>query len=231
MLVMRLDQHVEAKIMGGLVEGFGEVVVDGRHDDEDAVGAPGARLQHLIGVEQKILAQDRKRGRLARLHQMLGRPLKRGRVGQDRKTRCAARLIGLGERGRLEILAYEPLRRTRLLDLRDQAEAALLDRPLQRFDEAARRGLAFDLALQGSARHPDLSLGNFTALVAFNLFQDVGHGRSRLSLFDAAIKRSSVRRAAPERMAASPMATPSWMEPALPATTSAAPVVISPMSR
>ena len=60
-LVVGLDQHVEAEVMGGLVERPGGFVVDRRHDDEDAVGAPGARLQHLIGIEQEILAQDRQR--------------------------------------------------------------------------------------------------------------------------------------------------------------------------
>ena len=59
-LVMGLDQDVEAEVMRGLVERLGDFVVDGGHDDEDAVGAPGARLQHLIGVEQEVLAQDRR---------------------------------------------------------------------------------------------------------------------------------------------------------------------------
>ena len=58
-LVMDLDQHVEPEVMRGLVERARGIVVDGGHDDEDAVGAPGARLQHLIGIEQEILAQDR----------------------------------------------------------------------------------------------------------------------------------------------------------------------------
>ncbi len=32
-------------------------VVDAGHDDQDGVGAPGARFEHLIGIEQEILAQ------------------------------------------------------------------------------------------------------------------------------------------------------------------------------
>ena len=70
-LVVDLDQHVEAEVVRGLVERARRLVVDRRHDDEDAVGAPGARLQHLIGIEEEILAQDRQRRRRARLDQML----------------------------------------------------------------------------------------------------------------------------------------------------------------
>ena len=36
-------------------------VVERRHDDQDAVGAPGARFRHLIGLEHEILAQRRQR--------------------------------------------------------------------------------------------------------------------------------------------------------------------------
>ena len=133
-------------------------------------GAPGARLQHLIGVEKEILAQDGKRRRLARFDQMLGRALERGRVGQHRKAGCAAGLIGLGELGRLEILADEPLRGARLLDLGDQAEPAFVDCPLQRLDETARGRLALDLALQSRARHPTL----YAVLLYFVIYlQDV----------------------------------------------------------
>ena len=42
-------------------------VGDARHDDEDAVGAPGARLEDLVGLEQEVLAQGRQAGGLARL--------------------------------------------------------------------------------------------------------------------------------------------------------------------
>ena len=37
----------------------GAGVVDLGHDDEDAVGAPGARFYHLVGVDHEVLAQDR----------------------------------------------------------------------------------------------------------------------------------------------------------------------------
>ena len=34
-------------------------VVERSHDDQDAIGAVGAGLDHLIGVVDEILAQDR----------------------------------------------------------------------------------------------------------------------------------------------------------------------------
>ena len=146
--VVDLDEHVEPEVVRGLVQRARGFVVDRGHDDEDAVGAPGARLQHLIGIEQEILAQDRQRRRRARLHQMLGRALERRRVGEHRKAGRAARLIGPGEPRRLEILADQPLRRARLLDFGDEPEAPRLDRALERLDEAARRRLVADFALQ-----------------------------------------------------------------------------------
>ena len=38
-------------------------IVDRGHDDEDAIGAVGARFRHLIGVVHEILAQHRQRAR------------------------------------------------------------------------------------------------------------------------------------------------------------------------
>ena len=95
-------------------------VVDGSHDDEDAVCAPRPRLEHLVGVEHEVLAQRRQARRLACSGQEFGPPLKRGRVGQHGKTGGAACLIGAGERRRIEIGADQSLRRARLLDLGDK---------------------------------------------------------------------------------------------------------------
>ena len=60
-LVVDLEQHVHAERDRGVLEVLRQAVVDRRHDDQDAVGAPGARLDHLIGVVHEILAQHRQR--------------------------------------------------------------------------------------------------------------------------------------------------------------------------
>src|SRR5574337_374973 len=230
--VVGLDQDVEPEIVRGLVEGLGRLVVDRRHDDEDAVRAPGARLEHLIGIEHEILAQDGKRGRLTRFDQVLWRTLKGGEVGQNRDAGGAARLVGLGERRGVEVVANQAFGRARLLNLGDEAEPPLLVRPLDRLDEAARRRLAGDLAFKRRARHPHLGVGDLPALVALDFLQDVGHRASlKLQALDTAMSRSRTRRAAPEPIAAIPAATPSLSEAALPATTRAAAALKSAMSR
>jgi len=53
---MDLDQDVEAVVFGTVFEIAGQRIVDGGHDDQDCVRAPGTRFGHLIGVEQEILA-------------------------------------------------------------------------------------------------------------------------------------------------------------------------------
>ena len=45
------------QVMRGDIERAGLAVIDAGHDDQDAVGAGGAGLVNLIGIEQEILAQ------------------------------------------------------------------------------------------------------------------------------------------------------------------------------
>ena len=61
-LVVHLDQHVHAERERRVLERPRAVASSSaRHDDQDAVGAPGARFGHLIGLEHEILAQHRQR--------------------------------------------------------------------------------------------------------------------------------------------------------------------------
>ena len=43
-LVVNFEQHVHAEIEGGILDVLRGRVVERRHDDQDAVGAPGARF-------------------------------------------------------------------------------------------------------------------------------------------------------------------------------------------
>ena len=92
--VVHLDQHVHAEIVSGVDQRAGLVVRDARHDDEDAVGAPGAGLVDLIGLEQEILAQGRQAGGLAGLGEVFGLALERGLVGENGEAGRAALRIG-----------------------------------------------------------------------------------------------------------------------------------------
>ena len=85
--VMRLDQHVHMQVMRRDIEGARLLIVDAGHDDENAVGAGGARFKDLIGVEHEILAQDRQMGGGARRREVVEPPWKDGpSVSTDRQV-------------------------------------------------------------------------------------------------------------------------------------------------
>ena len=137
--IVHLDQDIHAEIEG---EGFQLRrfrVLERGHDQQDAIGADRARLEHLVGVEHEILAQCRQPDRAARLFQERILALEIRLVGQHRQAGRAARLIGAGEGRRIEVSADQPLGGRGALDLRDQAEAAGADHALQLGAEAARR--------------------------------------------------------------------------------------------
>ena len=73
-LVMDLDQHVHAEREGRVLEVLRRVIVDRGHDDQDAVGAPGARLGDLIGSNMKSLRSAGSDGRRARGDQKIRAP-------------------------------------------------------------------------------------------------------------------------------------------------------------
>ena len=84
-------------------------IVERRHDDQDAVGAVGASFDHLIGVEDEVLAQRGEAGRRARRHQKIEMALERRRIRQDRQAGGAAVLIGLRKRGWIKSARISPL--------------------------------------------------------------------------------------------------------------------------
>ena len=65
-MVVDFDQHVHAMRDRRVLDILGCGIVERRHDEQDAVGAIGAGLDHLIGVEDEVLAQHRQVGRRAR---------------------------------------------------------------------------------------------------------------------------------------------------------------------
>ncbi len=77
-IVMHLGNGVHAPVLRGLREVAGDRVIHLGEDDEDAIGAPGARLGNLIGVEHEVLAQGGQRGRGARSGQIFGAPWNEG---------------------------------------------------------------------------------------------------------------------------------------------------------
>ena len=229
---MDFDQHVHAKRNRRVLEIAGGGVVECVHDDQDAVGAMGAGFHHLIGIEQKVLAQHRQIRCRARRHHEVEMALERGRVGQHREARRAAGLIGLGQRRRIEIGANEPLRRRGLFHLGDQRVVAARKLVADRAQKTARRrgrlGAGFDL---GQRMRP-LGRGDFLALVGLDLGQDIGHlWRPSDQPRETAIRCFSRAAAAPLSSDLAPIATPSFKVPARPATINAAAAFNSATSR
>ena len=171
---MDLDQHVHAPADRRILELGGQHVIDGGHDDQDAVGAPGARLGHLIGVKEEILAQHRQIAGRARRAQETGRALKARGVGQHRQAGRAAGLIGAGQRRRVEIGPDQTLRRARLLDLGDQR---VTGRRVvgKRAGKAAHGRRGARLVLEAGQRAGGPGGGDFVQLVAADALEDV-HG-------------------------------------------------------
>ena len=209
---MHLDERCHAPMLGRVLELAGERVVHGGENDEDAVRAPGPRLDHLIGVDHEILAQDGKARRLARRGQIVWRALEGRRVGENGEALGAARLIGAGEGRRVEIGANEAPRGARLLDLGNEREAARHD-PVGEPVAKAAGGLArLRLGLEPRQRPLRLGPGDLVALVGENVLQHVSHGRAlpRFSLSHWRRRRGHRARLAPapRRWPPRPLARP-----------------------
>ena len=93
-------------------------------DQQDRVGAHRARLEHLPGVDDEVLAQHRQRRTPRAPPRDTRRALEELRVGQHAQRRRAVPLVARGDLGRQEIRAQHALARARLLDLGDHRGAA-----------------------------------------------------------------------------------------------------------
>ena len=97
-LVVHLDQHVHAAAsLREPAQLARRRVVERRHDQQDAVGADRARLEHLVGVEDEVLAQAGQGDRRARLPRGAVGALEIALLGQHREAGGAARGIGARE--------------------------------------------------------------------------------------------------------------------------------------
>ena len=172
---MDLEQHVHAVRKRGILDIPGRGIIERRHDDQDAVGAMSAGLDHLIGVVHEILAQHRQRRGGARGDHEVEMALERRRVGQHRQARRAAGLIGPRQRRRIEIGADQAFRRRGLLHFRDQRVVAAREFFADRADKTARRRRRLRQRFDAGKRMRALGGGDLLALVGFDLGQDVGH--------------------------------------------------------
>ena len=174
-LVVDLHQRIHAELPCRFREFGGLAVVQGGHDEQDAVRAERARLRHLIGVEHEILAQHGKRDGRVCLREIAVFALEVGLVRQHGEAGRAAAGVGGGQGRRVEIGADEALAGRGLLQLGDEGRAATVGDRAKRSGEAAwRLGRPRPLSQRRLGDGP-LALGNVVPLVVANPCEDVAH--------------------------------------------------------
>src|SRR5215813_1394287 len=219
-LVMDFEQDIHAIGHGGRFEVLSHPIVHRRHDDQDAVGAPGSCFGDLVDLVHEVLAQDRQPGGGAGRTQVLGPALEGRSVGEHREARRAAGRVGTRKRRGVEVGADQALGRARLLDLSDQRKVAAGVLAFNRTNEPARRTGGLGLRLERGERQRTLCRCDLRALISFDLGEDVRHRRPHA--FATARRRSSRPLASPESTDWCATATPCLRSFARPATTRAA---------
>ncbi len=173
--VMHFHQHVHAQRQRQLGQRGQLGIVQRGDDQQDAVGAQHARLVHLVGVDDEILAQHRQRAGFAGLLQIGVGALEEVHVGQHRQAAGATELVADGDVGRAEIRADHALGGAGLLHLGDHRRVAIGHRRLQRAHEATHRRGAGHGGLQLLERALGAALGHFFGLAGQDRLQDVAH--------------------------------------------------------
>jgi hypothetical protein len=155
-------------------------IVQAGGDQQHAVGADGARLVDLVGIDHEVLAQHGQGAAGARLLQIVDAALEELPVCQHREAGGADLAVALGvalrDVGGDELLADHALAGAGLLDLGDHAGLAGRDPGAQRAHEVAREHTAFGVAAHVGEGHALLGGGHFLDFHVADLLEDVGHG-------------------------------------------------------
>ena len=91
-----------------------DAIIERGDDDQDRIGADRARFGDLPWIDHEILAQRRQIAGGARGDQIILMPLEIRRVGEHRQAGGAARGIGAGVIGGVEIVADQSFGRAKL---------------------------------------------------------------------------------------------------------------------
>src|ERR1700680_2844139 len=174
--VVHFDQNAHAELMcAGLERGQPRILESG-NDQENAIGTERSRLQHLVLVDHKILAQRRQAASLARCVQMLRTSLEIIAIGQYRAPRRSSGLVTPGEGGGIENRPQHALARARLLDLRDHGGAPCSALGAKRAGKIARRGRWRGAFAHLAQRNRCLRGGKLFGLGGENAGEDVARG-------------------------------------------------------
>ncbi len=149
--VVDFDEAFEADALGEGGEGGEGFVVEDADDEEHGVGAHGGGFVDLIGIEDEVLAEDREVGNAAGAFQVLGGALEEGGFGEDGEGGGAARFVGGGKIGGIEIGADVAEGGGGALDFGDDADAGTGEGGGEAAEVVALGGQAFEIGLRPQA--------------------------------------------------------------------------------
>ena len=118
-----LDEGVHAQRLGELPEPAQLGVVEGGHDEQDQVGAVGARLEDLVLGDHEVLAQDRHRDRATDGVEVVEAAVEAALLGEDADRRGPRLGVGARQGGGVGDGGEGALAGAGPLDLRDEREA------------------------------------------------------------------------------------------------------------
>ncbi len=124
-LVVHLDQHRQAELAGQVVQAAQPVVVEGGHDEQHQVGAGGPGLEHLVGLDHEVLAQQRGVDGGAHGAQVVEAAAEAALLGEHADRGGPAGGVLAREGGRVGDLGQVALARAAPLHLGDHARARL----------------------------------------------------------------------------------------------------------
>jgi hypothetical protein len=120
---VHLDQRGHPQGLGALTQADQRGLVEGRHDEQDDVRAPGARLPHLVAGDHEVLAQHRDVDRGAHGGQVLEAAAEAALLGEDADHAGATGRVVRREPGRVGDHRERTLARAGALDLGDHLDA------------------------------------------------------------------------------------------------------------
>ncbi len=164
LLVVAFHEHIEPERARISLQVVQQCVANRVDDEQDAIRTPCARFQHLIGIDDEVLAQDRKRARRARRGEVVARAAEILPVGEDRQAGRTVGLVGSGDPRRIEIRADEAAARACALDLADHGRLSGRDLRAQRALEPAHRARRARAPFDFASVHPRPGLLDLDAL-------------------------------------------------------------------
>jgi hypothetical protein len=134
-----------------------------------------ARFEHLVGVNDEVLADHRQGAGRARRFQIVHRALEEGHIGQHRQARSAMLGITACNRRGIKVLPQHPFAGARLFHFGNHRRPASCQACTQRSLEPTLPAHGLGLRAQRSQRQSGFCGGDLFALDGDDAVQDVRH--------------------------------------------------------